>query len=343
VFRTFVAVFILFSVAAFADVDTGTRMITRVLKLSPQKKVVILNRGREDGIQIEDHARMYAEETIVGTWKAVKLSAQRSVWEAVEVPDYQKVVQDEVYHLVISSPVVVVDDPDVKKSTADIKSELLEINAPVVNEFTSWRNWRLSALAGLGNRPRSGYLFGEEAPYDRFGVGRKIDFQVEASRAIPNEIFTSLRGTASFRVTHADIKYPLLDAREIQEREMRWGFGFGVQWDTFETDKFRLSWGTALQMYPFDRIRIDQTEANGRTDFLNFHTMSTGLSANVSAVFKDIFGSMDLGLRFYSELRPGKTMQTIDSPSYKDMWATDDLNHATVIDYSLLVEISERF
>ncbi len=352
-FRTFIAAFILFSVTAFADVDTGSRMTTRILKLSPQKKVVILNRGSEDGIQTGDHAQMYSEETLVGIWKAVKLSSQRSIWEAVDIAKPESIAQDEVYHLVISTPVVVTFDPDTKESTEAIKGELLEANAPVFNEFKSWKYWRLGVLVGLGNRPRSGYSFGEEIPYDRFGVGRKIDFQIEASRAIPNEIYTSLRGTASFRTTRTSVEYPLLDARMIHEQELRWGFGFGVQWDPYETDIVRLSWGTALQIYPFDRIRIDQTDVNGRSDFLNFQAMSTGISANVSYLFKNVFGKngknwweigpMDLGFRFYSELRPGRTMEAIDPPLYKDMWGTDFLRHETVIDYSLLVEVSERF
>ena len=82
----------------------------RILKVSSTKKTILINRGIEDGLVEEDHAKFYLTTGIIARGVVVKASPSRSVWSLYRLVEPDKIIDKVVINLKISSPVRVTDD-----------------------------------------------------------------------------------------------------------------------------------------------------------------------------------------------------------------------------------------
>ena len=63
------------------SLELDEKLTFRILKLSQSKKTLLLNRGTDDGLEIDDHAKFYLTSTgVVARAVVKKLSPTRSVW-----------------------------------------------------------------------------------------------------------------------------------------------------------------------------------------------------------------------------------------------------------------------
>jgi hypothetical protein len=104
------AIILLFSLSAQA-LENDKRLVVRLLGLSSSKKTILINRGREEGIKIGDHAKFsnpvngyFARGTVS------RVSPTRSVWSLYRIIKPEALVENTVVTLKAASPVKLTRD-----------------------------------------------------------------------------------------------------------------------------------------------------------------------------------------------------------------------------------------
>lgn len=100
---------LLTQVASALEIDE--KLTLRILKISSTKKTVLVNRGLEDGLVVGDHAKFFLTTGVVARGEVVKASPSRSIWAIYRLVDPDRIKNDIVMNLKISTPVKVTDDP----------------------------------------------------------------------------------------------------------------------------------------------------------------------------------------------------------------------------------------
>lgn len=115
--RSYFILFFLMSWNAWAQtpdvrpLKEGEVMTVRLLDLSQTKRTVLLNRGLEDGIIEETHARLFLTTGVIARAVAVKVAPNRSVWSVYRLVYPDEMVQGNVLQLGITRNMQTTDDP----------------------------------------------------------------------------------------------------------------------------------------------------------------------------------------------------------------------------------------
>jgi len=87
------------------------KLTLRILETSDTKKTILTNRGLEDGLVVETHAKFFLTEGVVARGVVVKASPSRSVWSIYRIVDSSALSTNTVMNIKISSPLKLTEDP----------------------------------------------------------------------------------------------------------------------------------------------------------------------------------------------------------------------------------------
>ena len=91
--------------------DIDEKLTLRLLKLSSSQRTVLINRGVEDGLAVNDHAKFYLPTGMVARGVVVKTSPARSIWSLYRIIAPSALVENKVLNLKIATPVKITPDP----------------------------------------------------------------------------------------------------------------------------------------------------------------------------------------------------------------------------------------
>lgn len=112
VFMSFV--FIFFSASSFAaakPLEVDEKLTIRILDTSASKKTVLINRGHEDGIVVDTHAKFFLTTGVFARGVARKVSPARSIWSIYRIVKPEHIVGQKVANIKISLPIKLTEDP----------------------------------------------------------------------------------------------------------------------------------------------------------------------------------------------------------------------------------------
>lgn len=110
------------SLALALEVDE--KLTVRIVKTSESKKTVMLNRGTEDGLAENDHAKFIVTSGIVARAVCIKVSPTRSVWSVYRLVNADFIVNDSVMSIKITPPVKITKDDSQMLITDDVPSKV---------------------------------------------------------------------------------------------------------------------------------------------------------------------------------------------------------------------------
>lgn len=85
-------------------------MTTRVLKTSDSKRTILINRGLEDGVTVDDHAKFYLTSGVQARGVAVKVAPTRSVWSLYRLVNPDGIYIGRVMDLKKTRPIDLTED-----------------------------------------------------------------------------------------------------------------------------------------------------------------------------------------------------------------------------------------
>lgn len=104
-----VLILLLLSANAWA-LEIDERLTLRLIGLSESKKTVLINRGLEDGLAQNDHAKFFVSAGVVARGVCIKLSPTRSVWSLYRMVNADFIREDQVMKLKITPAVKITKD-----------------------------------------------------------------------------------------------------------------------------------------------------------------------------------------------------------------------------------------
>lgn len=118
VVKTFIRSLLLLvlSVGAWAQQEQSAlsideKLTLRVLRTSDSKKTILTNRGLEDGLVVDTHAKFFLTEGVVARGVVVKASPSRAVWSIYRIVDSSALSSNTVMNIKISSALKLTEDP----------------------------------------------------------------------------------------------------------------------------------------------------------------------------------------------------------------------------------------
>lgn len=115
---------LLLPVLAFS-LEIDSKLTLRVVKVSSSQKTILINRGVEDGLEKNNHAKFYLSTGVVARGVAVKVSPTRSVWSLYRIINNNYIVNDQVLKLKIT--------PELKVSKDESRSLVSDDQTAVLN------------------------------------------------------------------------------------------------------------------------------------------------------------------------------------------------------------------
>lgn len=107
--KTLVSLLLVFSISAFA-LEVDEKLTVRIIKTSESKKTIMINRGTEDGLVENDHAKFIVTAGIVARAVCVRVSPTRSVWSVYRLVNADFILNDSVMTLKTTPPVKITKD-----------------------------------------------------------------------------------------------------------------------------------------------------------------------------------------------------------------------------------------
>jgi hypothetical protein len=105
---------ILFLFAFFSSslwaLEIDKKLKVTVLGVSASKKTLLVNKGHEDGLTRDNHAKFSLSTGMIFRAVAIRVSPSRSVWSVYRFIEKEKIKEDKAYVLKISTPVKVTED-----------------------------------------------------------------------------------------------------------------------------------------------------------------------------------------------------------------------------------------
>ncbi|MEC7277515.1 MAG: hypothetical protein VXV96_14445 [Bdellovibrionota bacterium] len=101
---------LLFSPGVLAKLKEDTKFVARILGASDSKRTILVNRGKEHGLGVDQHAKISLPTGIIARAVTVKLSPSRSVWSVYRFFDMEKIEPQRVATFKIASPVRLTSD-----------------------------------------------------------------------------------------------------------------------------------------------------------------------------------------------------------------------------------------
>ena len=91
--QIFLSVFFLF-LSTIGHSNTEHRLVGRILSVSDSKKTILFNRGGEDGLKLEVHAKFSLPEGILARAILIRISPSRSVWSIYKFYQKDKIIEN---------------------------------------------------------------------------------------------------------------------------------------------------------------------------------------------------------------------------------------------------------
>ena len=101
---------LLFSHYSTVQGSSDLRLVGRILSVSDSKKTILFNRGSEDGLQLEDHAKFSLPGGILARGTLVRISPGRSVWSIYKFYTKDKVTENIIVTAKTTSPLKLTQD-----------------------------------------------------------------------------------------------------------------------------------------------------------------------------------------------------------------------------------------
>lgn len=121
------------------------KLTTRIVKVSNSKKTILINRGLEDGLVVGDHAKFFLTTGVIARGVLVKSSPSRSIWSLYRVVSGDKLRQEMVLNIKISSPLKITQD-----ESKMINKDRIPVGVPVMSDETDMDRRDLNRLR-MGN------------------------------------------------------------------------------------------------------------------------------------------------------------------------------------------------
>ena len=99
--RAFLVIILFLCFRAFAS-----DIRARLMKFSKDKKVFLLNKGREDGLTDKQHATFHTHKKKVFRAEVLKISPSRSIWQIYRVYDESVLREDYALEVRRASPII---------------------------------------------------------------------------------------------------------------------------------------------------------------------------------------------------------------------------------------------
>ncbi len=100
--------FVLFSGFLMFDafaLEIDERLTMRVLKTSDSKRTILINRGLEDGITVDDHVKFYLTTGVLARGVAIRVAPTRSIWSLYRLVDSDGIYEGRVMNLKKTRPI----------------------------------------------------------------------------------------------------------------------------------------------------------------------------------------------------------------------------------------------
>ena len=91
--------------------EIDEKLTIRILQTSSSKKTVLINRGHEDGITVNTHAKFFLTTGVFARGVARKVSPARSIWSVYRIVKPEHIVSQKVANIKISLPIKLTEDP----------------------------------------------------------------------------------------------------------------------------------------------------------------------------------------------------------------------------------------
>jgi len=101
---------ITFSITGHA-LEIDEKLTLRVLSVSESKKTLLINRGLEDGLVVDDHAKFFLTTGVIARGIVIKASPTRSIWSVYRLVAPDQIEKDKVLNLKITSSIKLTKDP----------------------------------------------------------------------------------------------------------------------------------------------------------------------------------------------------------------------------------------
>lgn len=107
--------------------EVDEKLTLRIINTSNSKKTILINRGIEDGLIVGDNAKFFLTEGVVARGELIKASPSRSVWALYRISQGDKINNNEVLNLKITTSLKTTSDPTKMLSENEVPE-----NIPVV-------------------------------------------------------------------------------------------------------------------------------------------------------------------------------------------------------------------
>jgi hypothetical protein len=94
----------------FATLPEDSKFVARILGASDSKRTILVNRGRENGLTPDLHAKVSIPSGVIARAVIVKLSPSRSVWSVYRIFSKDQITAQTVATFKVSSPVKLTTD-----------------------------------------------------------------------------------------------------------------------------------------------------------------------------------------------------------------------------------------
>lgn len=94
----------------FASLPEDSKFVARILGASDSKRTILVNKGRENGLGENTHAKISVPSGVIARAVIVKLSPSRSVWSVYRIFSKDKILAQTVATFKVSSPVKLTTD-----------------------------------------------------------------------------------------------------------------------------------------------------------------------------------------------------------------------------------------
>ena len=101
---------LILSLASIGQGLSEQRLVGRILQVSDSKKTVLFNRGGEDGLKLEDHAKFSLPEGILARAVLIRISPGRSVWSIYKFYQKEKVMDNVIVTVKTTPPLKLTQD-----------------------------------------------------------------------------------------------------------------------------------------------------------------------------------------------------------------------------------------
>ena len=141
-----IKIVLLFLLPLVAYGEQEIRLVGRILNVSSSKKTILINKGKEDGLELDKHAKISIPEKILARAVLVRISPGRSVWSIYKFYQKEKIMESIIVTVKTTPPLKLTPDPtknlDIlapesvsKKEKNESKLKVFEKKKKVINQF----------------------------------------------------------------------------------------------------------------------------------------------------------------------------------------------------------------